>query len=105
LLRCLDYYFGLGGDIWSAPYAIKRGGRIYLGGVAKGPAAQSDCSNVITILPLGFRPQDPMLLPVLANSALGQIDVGTHGAIMFLLGSDDWVSLDNLSFEAATVSC
>lgn len=54
----------------------------------------------IFVLPIGYRPQNSRRFAVIANNTIGFVEVYASGEVMIWIGTNTWVSLDNISFKA-----
>lgn len=71
-------------------------GIVHLKGVVKSGAVGTTIFN----LPAGYRPIKNNMFATIADNAFGRVDVLLGGNVMFLVGSNSFVSLDNISFRA-----
>lgn len=75
-------------------------GIVHLRGLAKdGTVGSGFC---IFTLPEGYRPDYRRLLTAQSNNAISRIDIRTSGCVEPISGSNVWISLDELSFRAAS---
>lgn len=58
-------------------------------------------SGTIFNLPEEYRPAKQEIFGVIANAAIGRVDVSPNGNVDFNYGANNWVSLDGLSWMAA----
>ena len=72
---------------------------MHLRGLIKGGIVSFN-SPVFT-LPADYRPAAQELFSTLANSQAARVDVKSNGQVVVVLGTNQWVNLDGLSFRAA----
>lgn len=71
-------------------------GIVHVKGIVKGGAV----GQPLFILPVGYRPMFLRRYAVIANDAIGHIEVFNSGYVYLWLGSNVWVSLDAITFRA-----
>lgn len=69
--------------------------RVYLRGLVKLGAVPS----TIFTLPAGYRPTKTEIVTVSSNDLYGQVRIQPDGQVIVTVGSNAWVSLDNISFR------
>lgn len=84
-----------GGSDALASYRIDPFGRTWIRGVVTGGVIGA----AVIPLPLGYRPEVNINVPVISNSALGYLAVVTNGNVIAQSGSNAWFTLD-CSFQA-----
>lgn len=102
--------------IWT-PLAFKNGwtnyGNTYAEGaytktsaglVALKGLVKSGSSNVIAVLPVGYRPASNIIFEVASNSAAGRLDIYPDGSVYMYVGVNSWFSLEGISFMPAGTS-
>lgn len=70
-------------------------GRVYLRGLVRFGTVGSN----IFLLPPGYRPTGRELHAVNSNGAIGRIDITTSGEVIALTGSNEFFSLDGITFR------
>jgi hypothetical protein len=95
-----------------AGYWKNTDGVVYLRGVVKsgpvtGSAAKSPgwtprsaANAAIFTLPVGYRPDKGLVIPVISNNTVGRIDINTDGTVVAAVGNNISFSLDGISFPA-----
>jgi hypothetical protein len=75
-------------------------GRVALRGIAK---RCGNAQNPIFTLPAGYRPARQEIQPAVESSGLGRVNVDASGHVApdTLPATDDWVSLDGITFRCA----
>lgn len=76
-------------------------GTVELKGLTKKVNTSTDGQAIFT-LPVGYRPQDYKVFIAISNNGVGRIDIDTNGNVAFQLGSNSWISLNNIRFAAAS---
>lgn len=66
----------------------------------KGLTASGTMNAAIFTLPVGYRPLKSHIIACVSNQLLGRINVYQNGQVICSLGSNAWVSLDNITFKA-----
>lgn len=56
--------------------------------------------TIMATLPSGYRPAQRLLIPIVSSGALGRLDILPDGTVRFEIGSNGWLSLDNIIFMA-----
>lgn len=92
ILSGLWVNYGLG--FTPAGFYKDKMGRVHLRGLVGGGSGE------IFILPAGYRPAYQLIFCVVADNALGRVDVTAAGTVLFVVGSNAFVSLDGISFRA-----
>ena len=90
----INSWANLGSGFQAAGYFKDADGIVHLAGMVTGGGNTS-----VFVLPAGYRPLTKHRFVVLANGALGYVDVQAGGNVFFTTGSP-WVSLDGISFLA-----
>ncbi len=91
----LNSWVNFGGAFAAAGYYRDPLGIVRLKGLVNGGVAGS----IIFNLPVGYRPAAQHIFAVIANNAIGRVDVRT-GDVFFDTGSSAFVSLSGISFRA-----
>lgn len=92
----LNSWVNFGAGFGNAGYYKDAFGIVHLRGtVATGVA------GLIFTLPAGYRPAGRSIFCVIANNALGRVDVDTNGDVIQTIGSNVFVSLESITFRAA----
>lgn len=88
----------------TASYWREANGCVHLTGLVKKSTAIT-ASEIISTLPVGYRPSNQQLFPILAGaSAINRLDVTSTGTIYIntaIAGTGNWVSLSGISFMSA----
>ena len=53
----------------------------------------------IMTLPTGYRPVASCILTTLSNNVIGRVDINSAGVVVALVGTNNWISLDGISFS------
>jgi hypothetical protein len=79
-------------------------GRVNLKGLAQSIVSSTAGIPIFT-LPVGYRPPRALLMDAQRNDIHVRVDIGSDGRILCAagLGTNEWCSLDNLSFDTETV--
>ena len=105
-----------GSSLSTAAYAKDAFGFVHLKGVVKCPPAsgtsfgsrpceKADPSNVIFVLPTGYRPAETSVFASVSNNAFGRVTVDANGKVIaevgdvYTLDNDGWISLDGITFR------
>lgn len=84
---------------WFDPAFVKDpNGIVRLRGVVK----QSGGSDtVMTQLPVGYRPQQSMIFPTIADNSVARVDIDQDGRVIYAFGgaTPGYVTLDGISFD------
>jgi hypothetical protein len=80
----------------NAGYTKDAAGRVHLKGVVSG--GTTTVATVMFTLPTGYTPTHEMRIPVVSADAFGYIRILTNGQVLFVIGSNSWLSLDGVSF-------
>lgn len=86
-----------GGAQTPTGYRIDESGRVYLRGLIK----SGTVGGAAFTLPTGYRPGNQQIFATASNDLYGQVSVGDDGVVTVSVGSNTWVSLDGISFDAA----
>lgn len=84
-----------GGVFETTAYTKNSLGEVRLRGMVRSGTVNA----AIFTLPVGFRPTLQKVFVVIANAAIGRVDVRTNGEVLLVTGSNAWVSLDGISFD------
>lgn len=84
-------------------------GRVWLRGLVTKSVGTPTGGDTIATLPLGFRPPATLVFAVATGetSVFGRVDVSTAGVITWRVGGTaeaDFTSLDNISFDTASLA-
>ncbi len=79
-------------------YTKGNDGMVMLKGLLRAGATGGD--TVIATLPSGYRPAQRLLITIPSNGALARVDILPDGTIRFEIGSNAWLSIDNIIFMA-----
>lgn len=90
----INLWANLGSGFQEAGYYKDADGLVHLAGMVTGGGLTS-----MFVLPTGFRPLTKHRFAVLANGALGYVDILADGNVTLVAGAP-WVSLDGISFLA-----
>lgn len=82
----------------SPQYSITHDGIIRLRGLIK--SGTTTPGTVLFTLPKTFRPEFIVLIDTISNNLIGRVDVEPSGDVVIRAGSNTWLSLDNISFQA-----
>lgn len=85
----------------TARYKRDRARRVQLSGVVKDGTVAAGATGVIFTLPPGFRPAAEIMFGTIAGGVVGRVNVDAAGAVKCVIGSNLYVPLDGMSFEAA----
>lgn len=86
-------------SIFTAPqYTKASDGVVTLRGLIKGGGTA--LGTTIAILPPGYRPGERLIMPVDSLADYGRVDISPGGEVIFIQGSNGWLSLDNITFRA-----
>lgn len=85
--------------VFQQPGYMKSNGVVYLKGLVKLGAVGS----VIFQLPVGYRPSHQVILAVIADNAIGRLDIDANGNVIHQVGGTGFFQLD-CSFPVAGVS-
>ncbi|MEZ4362936.1 MAG: hypothetical protein R3B48_22280 [Kofleriaceae bacterium] len=78
-------------------------GVVHLRGLIKGGALSSwKGEKPVFTLPAGYRPAGQELHGVCSNTAIGRVDIASDGRVFVVAGNNLWLSLDGISFRAAS---
>lgn len=91
----INGWVNYGGGFTNVGYYKDRD-RVYLTGMIKSGAGPG---NNIFILPAGYRPIARKLFDAISSGTQGRVDVDAAGNVIFMQGSNSWVSLDEISFR------
>lgn len=79
----------------NAGYMKDKLGFVHLKGLVK----SGSMVDSIFILPSGYRPTANAIFAVPSNHAFGEIEVQTNGEILQTRGTNDWISLEGITFK------
>jgi hypothetical protein len=113
-----ECWVNYGSPLSTAAYAKDAFGFVHLKGVVKCPPAsgtsfgsrpceKADPTNVIFVLPPGFRPAETSVFSSVSNNAFGRVTVDASGKVIaevgdvYTLDNDGWIALDGITFRAA----
>jgi hypothetical protein len=113
-----ECWMNYGSSLSTAAYAKDAFGFVHLKGVVKCPPAsgtsfgsrpceKADPTNVIFVLPIGYRPAETSVFSTVSNNAFGRITVDASGKVIaevgdvYTLDNDGWIALDGITFRAA----
>jgi hypothetical protein len=73
------------------------------GGVVrlKGLVKNGSILGAIFTLPAEYRPARAMIFPVISNSTIAEVRVGSNGTVIPQNGNNVWLSIDSISFVIA----
>ena len=81
----------------NAGYTKDKFGMVRLRGVIKTGTIPASAF----ILPDGYRPVNTHIFAVISNDTIGRVDIDANGEVKIAVGSNVYVSLDNISFLPA----
>ena len=84
-----------GVDYNPAGYFRDKNGIVHLRGLVI-----NGSSEIIFILPLGYRPSYREIHSVISDDIIGRIDILSNGQVLKVKGSNGWISLDGITFRA-----
>jgi hypothetical protein len=84
----------------TAAYYKDKEGTVHLRGLIKNGTATP--GTVLFTLPAGYRPSTSgqSVFAVISNNELGRVDVKTNGDVVIIFGTNQFLSLDGISFRA-----
>lgn len=88
-------------NLRTATYYRDSQGIVHLEGMIKGGTIGDGAQAAAAfILPDGYKPKLTKNFPVVSNNAFGRVNVTMAGDVYVTVGSNEWVSLDGISFLA-----
>lgn len=97
--RLLNSWTHYGGIYQPISYRKGADNIVQLRGLAAGGTPSS--TDVMFILPVGYRPANKELYPALTNSGIGRLDITINGEVMPYSGGGTWFTLSGITFEAS----
>ena len=79
-------------------YSITHDGIVRLRGLIKNGTTTP--GTVLFTLPKTFRSEFIVLIDTISNNLIGKVDIEPSGDVVIRVGSNTWLSLDNISFQA-----